>query len=248
MTTVADVTFLLLDAQRQVTGIALLALAEADNVAIVVQGLQGWELWTAETVAGRGVYWQDRDQNLRGIEELLHEWCTSDLRPKVQYADDAAPIIMPDHEQLATLVTERTCPFSFPEDSMRMSEWLASQTPFLNNNSEELVAVTAASFTALRGAVAAQTRACLVCDGRPLCQQQHRMCPEHFASYVIEHTKLVNAAPTYLAKQLPQCVDCGAPLCIDMLFNVAANSTLEKEMSDRLFDAVVDLAATVRAS
>lgn len=247
---VHDVTFLVYDDRQCVTGVALLAFDDADGkTVLLVQVVDGWELWTAETLAGQGRYWQDRDKRLRAMEELLHDWSLSTLsRPQVQYVDSAAPIAHPTPEQMEALIATRKCAFDDARHGARMQQWLDAHNvlaPWTVVFNDRPVAVTDDDFEALRNHVASQIRACELCVGQPMCQHRHHMCAAHFASYVVRHVSMLRTSPQL--KTLPVCVTCGAPLCIDTLFNVAANNTLDKAMSDQLFDAVVDLAGIVRS-
>lgn len=218
-------------------GIVLAAYVLGNEVLLIVQLPDYFELWTLANIVGRGYTFRNRAEFgvRQPLELLIMSWLqssTGDLCLLPEYVD-TAPIGIPTEDDF--LQMWKTSGRVETSDILRelMAIWMFQSFTFLPFASTEISVVTSDSYTNLReqfkqmcgGCPDCQSSTVTMCVKDPRIHHNHAMCGNHLIVYLESHIQLLKGAlavqPVYRPQYLlcPWCaaiVDFPTLLCVDV--------------------------------
>jgi hypothetical protein len=205
-------------------GIVLSAFTLANEVLLIVQLPEFFEIWTLQNILGRNYTFRNRAQNglRQPLELLIMSWLqsdTGDLCLLPEYIDTiTAPIGFVTKEEF--LHMWKTSESMATSDTLRerMLIWMFQNYTF-TPLSTEVAVVTPQSFTNLREQFQQICNTCndcacacmTMCVKDPKFHHRHSMCSQHLFIYLESHILLLKGALAVQPTYQPQYVLC--PWC-----------------------------------
>lgn len=263
---VCDTMFPVYTRDGRVCALVVVAVADRvpdtgaiNTVVMLVQTETGWELWSADSIAGRHLRWQPRFGNntndLEPLEILVQKWAAcfraeaaglgGAERPRIQYAGLLAPCLHPSPAQMKTLFSTFKCPYDTQAEIDAMRVWLENTTPCF------VLTETPAAVPRSALADLAPVSTCLACmcptfnPQNAMCGNLHTVCSTHMSAYLADVCQLLDREPTWQAA--PMCPSCKAPIAADTLISAVIHAHREtKHTSEFQRDMDAALHITMR--